>query len=281
MRCAQSGLQNPHLWPEDYAVLCALRGAILGAQKKRWAAGRHFARAFWAKPLRPDVVVLGSRMVYRDQLPYRVFPPVDWGLQREIRQKRFAPFNKLYLVQHRVIARQPCNFDMILLDWSDLALDQKAQRLLNDPSRLQKLWDALRGVDKIAEDDPRYQSLEAMLSVRMDQLPVPDAIDRTRSVVRQMPDAPLYHKRLADLYEADGDDSRARLSLADALACDPDNPFLVFAMGQFLIRNGATGQGEREILHAADLDDASAAIQGGSRSNLSSAREKGKSQEIP
>ena len=124
---AKAGLENENLWPEDYAVLCAVMAAALGAQKKRWSAGRHFARSFWAKPLRPDVIVLGSRMVYRDQLPFRLFPPVDWGLQRFVRRRRFPPFNSLYLVQLKVVVRVPCNFDMVLVDWSELALDQKAK----------------------------------------------------------------------------------------------------------------------------------------------------------
>ena len=261
-KLARGGLENPHLWPEDYAVLSALRGAILGAQKKRWGAGRYFAQAFWAKPLRPDVVVLGSRMVYRDQLPFRLFPPADWGLQREIRQRRFAPFNNLYLVQQRVIARQPCNFDMILLDWSDLALDQKARRLFSDQTRMQLLATGLKGVKTIPADDPRVTSLDTMLQVQLGDLKPTKAIDMARQIVVHVPENPLYHKRLADLYESEGDLTRARLSLAEALTCDPDNPFLVFAMGRFLVRTGSSGQGEAQILHAADLDETTAAIQG-------------------
>lgn len=261
-KLARIGLENPNLWPEDFAVLCALRGAILGAQKKRWSAGRFFARGFWAKPLRPDVVVLGSRMLYRDQLPHRLFPPTDWGLQREIRQRRFAPFNNLYLVQNKVIARQPCNFDMILFDWSELAIDQKARRLHSDRSRLQNLADGLRGAKTMSDDDPRVRSLDMSLQVRMGAMGRSDAIDAARQIVACAPDNPLYHKRLAELYEGEGDIAQARLSLAEALTCDPDNPFLIFAMGCFLIRIGAEGQGEAQVLQAADTDDTTAAIQG-------------------
>lgn len=259
---AQAGLENPHLWPEDFAVLCALRGAILGAQKKRWAAGRYFAKAFWIKPLRPDVVVLGSRMLYRDQLPYRQFPPVDWRLQRRLRQRRFAPFNNLYLVQHKVIARQPCNFDMILLDWSDLSLDQRARRLPDSPARLGSLETAIRALDDVPDDDPSVMSLMAILQHHTGQLPVSKAIDITRKIVAGSPENALYNKRLADLFLAAGETRQARLSMAEALACDPDNPFLVFAMGRMLQRIGAIEQGEQQILHAAELDEATAAIQG-------------------
>lgn len=259
---ARDGLENPHLWPEDHAVLTALRGAILGARKKRWAAGRHFAKAFWAKPLRPDVVVLGSRMLYRDQLPARLFPPVDWSLQRRLRQRRFPPFNNLYLVQHKVIVRAPCNFDMILLDWSDLSLDQRARRLQDSGPRLQALRAGLTAIDDVPEQNPAVESLSSLLQWRMGEVAVETAIDAARDVVVRCPDNPLYHKRLAELYADAGDRRQARLTMAEALACDPDSAFLVFAMGQLLVRIGAEEQAEAQILHAAELDDITAAIQG-------------------
>ncbi len=259
---AREGLENPHLWPEDHAVLCAVQAAVLGAQKKRWAAGRHFAKAFWAKPLRPDVIVLGSRMLYRDQLPFRLFPPADWGLQRQVRQRRFPPFNNLYLVQHKVIVRQPCNFDMILLDWSDLSLDQRARRLLDSPARLEALMAGVRAARGSAPDEVAEQSVLTLLEFHTGQLSGPQAIDAARRVAGQRPDQPLYHKRLAELYAWQDDGRRARLTMAEGLACDPDNPFMVFAMGQLLRRIGASGQGDQQILHAAGMEDATAAIQG-------------------
>lgn len=261
-RLARDGLENPHLWPEDHAVLCALRGAVLGAQKKRWAAGRQFAKAFWAKPLRPDVVVLGSRMLYRDQLPQRLFPPVDWALQRKLRQRRFAPFNNLYLVQHKVIVRQPCNFDMILLDWADLSLDQRARRLPESTARLEALEAGLGAIDDLSSDDPAGQSIASHIRYLAGGASTASTIDIARAMVNRCPDQPLYQKRLAELYADAGDTRQARLSMAEALACDPDNAFLVFATGRVLMRIGATDQAERQILHAAELDDATAAIQG-------------------
>lgn len=259
---AREGLENPHLWPEDHAVLTALQGAILGARKKRWAAGRNFAKAFWAKPLRPDIIVLGSRMLYRDQLPLRLFPPVEWRLQRKLRQRRFAPFNNLYLVQHKVIVRAPCNFDMILLDWSDLSLDQRARRLPDSAARLESLQAGLNAIEDLSSDDPAVLSLTTLLRLYTGETALGRAIDVSRDVVNRCPDQPLYHKRLAELYADAGDTGQARLKMAEALACDPDNPFLVFATGQLLTRIGAVEQGEAQILHAAELDDVTAAIQG-------------------
>lgn len=259
---AREGLKNPHLWPEDYAVLCALRGAVLGAQKKRWAAGREFAKAFWAKPLRPDVIVFGSRMLYRDQLPFRLFPPVDWHLQRQLRQRRFAPFNNLYLVQNKVAVRAPCNLDMILLDWADLSLDQRARRLHDSPARLEALKTGLDVATDLSSDDPAVQSLRFSLERHTGEIQPSRAIDKARYVVSQHPDQALYHKRLAELLADEGDTRQARLAMADALACDPENPFLVFATGLLLMRIDVQQQGERQVLHAAEIDNGTAAIQG-------------------
>ncbi|MCG7519638.1 hypothetical protein [Ruegeria sp. Ofav3-42] len=253
-------LKSKDLWPEDYAVLCALRCAILGRLKRRWQAAVSFSRAYWAKPLRPDVVVLGSRAFYRDQLALRVLPPTDWSLQWYLRRPWFN-FNS-HVAQRKALIRLPCNFDMILLDWSDLALDQKAKRLLTDPSRIQLLTDGLVRAGDIPEDDPRRKSLQIVLNTHMGDISKSNAIDASRKVVSLRPENPLYHIRLACLFEGEGDLPKARLSMAEALACDPDNPFLIFAMGRFLERTGSVEQGENQILSAADIDVATASIQG-------------------
>ena len=256
----EEALTNDNLWPEDYAVLCALRCAVLGRLKKRWRAAKSFSQAFWAKPLRPDVVVLGSRAFYRDQLALRLLPPTDWSLQYGLRRPWFN-FNS-HVAQRKALIRLPCNFDMILLDWSDLALDQKAKRLFGNTARLEMLAVGLSRVTEIPDDDPRKKSLTVILQMHLGELSKAEAIDASRKVVFERPENPLYHKRLAELYEAEGDLAQARMTMAEALACDPDNPFLIFAMGRFLQRTGAVEQGERQILNAADLEDSTAAIQG-------------------
>ncbi|WP_170764459.1 hypothetical protein [Ruegeria lacuscaerulensis] len=256
----EDALKNDNLWPEDYAVLCALRCAVLGRLKKRWRAAKSFNQAFWAKPLRPDVVVLGSRAFYRDQLALRLLPPTDWSLQKSLRRPWFN-FNS-HVAQRKALIRLPCNFDMVLLDWSDLALDQKAKRLFGSSSRLEMLAGGLERAAEISIEDPRRKSLAAVLQTHLGGLSRSEAIGISRKVVSERPDNPLYHKRLAELYEAEGDLSQARLAMAEALACDPDNPFLIFAMGRFLQRTDAVEQGETQILNSADLDDTTAAIQG-------------------
>ena len=255
-----AALKDENLWPEDYAVLCAVRCAIQGHLKKRWQAAQSFCQAFWAKPLRPDVVVLGSRAFYRDELALRLLPPADWSLQRVMRRPWFN-FNS-HVAQRKVLVRLPCNFDVLLLDWADLALDQKARRLFQSANRLEMLQANLERMTDLPDEDPRVMSFNAILQKHMGQFSNAQAIDITRKVLSHHPDNPLYHKRLSELYEADGDLPKARLTLAEALACDPENPFLIFAMGRFLERSGAVEQGENQILQAADLDEATVAIQG-------------------
>ncbi|WP_170784412.1 tetratricopeptide repeat protein [Ruegeria lacuscaerulensis] len=266
LRMADLVLENPNTWPEDYAVARALRAATLGGQKKRWNAAREFSQAFWAKPLRPDITIFGSRLLFRDQLAYRALPPADWAMQRAIRRSWFN-YNA-HIAQRKVISRRPCNFDLLLLDWAFLSVDEKARRLPNDRDRLQILQDGLLNMTnlspliQIPENSPSYRSLSGALQLRLGETNLTTKIDQARRVCKDCPDNPLFYKRLCDLYEADGEIAQARLTMAEALACDPDNPFLIFAMGQFLTRNNAVEQGQSQIIQAADLDDNTAAIQG-------------------
>lgn len=266
LQMADRALGDINLWPEDHAVARALRAAVLGSQKKRWMAAREFSLAFWAKPLRPDVTIFGSRLLFRDQLAFRALPPIDWAVQKSIRRSWFN-FNA-HVAQRKVIARRPCNFDLILLDWSVLSLDERARRLKGNRERLLALQDGLKTMKNLSpdaqfsEDSPEHKSLTSVLQVRLGRMPNEKAIDVAQWVCTQRPDNPLYQKRLSELYEAEGDSSRARLAMADALACDPGNPFLIFAMGCFLDRIGAEEQAHQQIMEAADIDDNTAAIQG-------------------
>ncbi len=261
MHVARAGLENPHLWPEDFAVLSALLGATHGARKQRWAAGQHFSRAFWAKPMRPDVAVLGARMVYRKQLPKRLFPPIDWDLLKFSRQPWFIPFNNLYLVQWKIIRRRPCNFDMILLDWSDFVLDQKGRQLQGSRPRLEALKRSVKGATSFEADAPERQSVMALIDFWLGA-PVADCLARNAAALAKMPDHPLYFKRQADMLEASKDISGARMALTEALAQQADNPYLLYTLGRFLERHDAPDQGQDLILQAAELDHGTAAIQG-------------------
>jgi tetratricopeptide (TPR) repeat protein len=258
---ARAGLENPNLWPEDFSVLSALLGAIQGARKKRWSAGRYYSGAFWAKPMRPDVVVLGSRMIYRDHLPERQFPPIDWDLLKFVRQPWYTPFNNLYLVQWKVIGRRPCNMDMILLDWSDFALDQKARGLLDSPPRLTALQDALDRVKDFAPTTPQHTSLSAILDFRLGGS-ARGSLAKNARALADVPDSALYHKRQADILEASGDMTGARMALTEALAQHSDNAFLLYVLGRFLERIGEQDQCDQLILQAAELDIGTAMIQG-------------------
>ncbi|WP_254439148.1 hypothetical protein [Ruegeria arenilitoris] len=280
LQMVDRALNDANIWPEDHAVARALRAAILGARKKRWLAAREFSLAFWAKPLRPDVIVFGSRLLFRDQLAFRALPPLDWSVQKSVRRPWFN-FNA-HVAQRKVIAKRPCNFDLVLLDWSILSLDQRARRLDSDRERLLSLLDGLETMKNLApeaqfpEESPEHRSLKSILHVRLGQMSNVNAIDIAKWVCSQRKDNPLYLKRLAELYEAEGDFSRARLAMADAMASDPGNPFLVFAMGCLLARIGAEGQSDRLLLEAADLDDNTAAIQGAAGQLLLQRGQKGK-----
>ncbi|SMO47792.1 hypothetical protein [Ruegeria faecimaris] len=266
LEMTEAAFENPHIWPEDFAVVTALQAAIFGGQKKRWKAAQVFSRAFWTKPMRPDVIIFGSRLLYREQIAQRAMPPMDWVMQKAIRRPWFN-YNA-HVAQRKVLGRPPCNFDLILLDWASLSVDQRARRLTSNRSRLQTLADGLESSTQLPEDvcisreDPRFEGVQSLLRLHLGDTSLAQSLDIARKVAKRLPDNPLYLKRLAELYEKDGDFVNGRLAMADALACDPGNPFLVFAMGQYLERNGAEEQGQNQIIQAGELDDNTAAIQG-------------------
>lgn len=266
LELTEQALAHSGLWPEDHAVATALQAAIFGGQKKRWKAALSFSRAFWAKPMRPDVTIFGSRLVYRDQIAHRAMPPMDWVVLRAIRRPWFN-YNA-HVAQRKVLGRLPCNLDLILLDWSQLAIDQRARRLVSNSTRLSLIFEGLKNSTqlppeaRLSAEEPGYQSLRTLLEVRLGEKPLSAAIDDARRTVRVFPDSAFYFKRLADYYEMDGDFANGRLVMADALACDPGNPFLIFATGQYLESNGALEQGQNQIIQAAELDENTALIQG-------------------
>ena len=87
-------------------------------------------------------------------------------------------------------------------------------------------------------------------------------IDEAKLLVAQEPENLLFNKRLADLFEADGDAAAARFAHANALAISPDNSFVMYCMGQFLVRVGAIEQGQNQIIEAADLSPQCATVHG-------------------
>lgn len=258
---AKAGLNNPHLWPEDFAALTAVLAMLLGSQGRRWGGSVEVSRAFWAKPMRPDVIVMASRMLYRNQIAARLFPPIDWDVLKSVRQPWFPPFNNLYLVQHQMMKRRPCNWDVVLLDWHELALDRKATRLLQDSTRLSALENGLKAQSNIEPSAPAYISLQATLRFRLGGS-LDQAIDATRRAIAGAPKSVLYRKRLADLMEAAGDMRGAHMEWCHVLAEAPENPFTLFTMAQFFQRFGDSEQATSFFLAAAKHDEHSAMIQG-------------------
>ncbi|MGJ8621924.1 MAG: tetratricopeptide repeat protein [Yoonia sp.] len=259
---AQDALRSPDLWPDEWASLMAIAATLFSGMDDRLNASQHMARAFWAKPLRPDVVILATRMIRRKALDPNLFPPCDWDVQRTLVRPYFTPFQNMFLVPWRMLRRRPSNFDLLLLDWPELTVDRKAGRLLADKARLQLLADWQEQVHRVPPDAPARQSLAALLDFRLGGDSA-KAIAAMQSVLHDAPDSALYHKRLADIFEASGQPTRARDTLETALACNPTCPFVTHALGHLLLRQGDQKRGEALILHAAAISQGSdVAIQG-------------------
>lgn len=259
---AAKGLGSPDLWPDEWASLKAITARLLGAQGKRRQAGAQMADAFWAKPLRPDVVLIATAMLRRNQLAKDLFPPIDWDVQRSLVRPFFPPFQDMFVVARKIVRLRPCNFDMILLDWHALCVDQKARRILGDRSRLKMVVAWQDRVSRVPPHAASRRSLAAMLDFRLG-CSDHDAVTAMQGVLQDRPEKALYHKRLADIYDASGSRSKARDAMTAALDCAPDCPFMRYALGDLLIRQKDTQQGEAHILRAADISVSSdVAIQG-------------------
>jgi tetratricopeptide (TPR) repeat protein len=259
---ARQGLSHPDLWPEDHAVLTAILAGALAAQGKRAVASKTFARAFWAKPTRPDVAVIGSRLLYRDSLNTEDYPPIDWELLARVRRPWYPPFINLSLVQHRVIRRRPVNFDLVVMDWSELSLDSRARRLFSDHDRLDLLRRGLLKADPEGEHQPGVASALAAVELRLRISDKASCIARSEGAVVAKPDDLLLRKRHADLLEATGDVAAARCQYEEIVEEAPNDAHLTFAYGQFLIRNDEVEAGEAHVLAAAAKAPRAAAIHG-------------------
>lgn len=258
---ARAGLQSPDLWPEDHAVLTAVLAAAVSAQGRRAEASDLFARAFWAKPARPDVVVIGSRLLYRGVLDRAAFPPIDWDLLSRVRRPWFPPFINLSLVQHRFIRRRPVNFDLLLLDWGDLALDRRARRLSLDRTRLKALRKGLMAAGPEGTPCPSADSALALIEMRLGA-PADACLSRSEAALAADPANPVLLKRHADLLAEGGDPAAAHAIYRGMVTGAGSNGFVRFAFGLALIRDGAEEEGEDLVLDAARAAPASAAIQG-------------------
>ena len=251
----EAALAHPRQWQENYVTALAVEAHILGALGQRHRARRAFLRAFWQKPMLPDVTVIGTFMIKRRRLrPGAVLPfDRDTLLMLPVRYQQ----TNILVQQARILRRRASDLSTIAIEWPDFAIDGKVARLLNSPRDLAALRDRI-------EADARFapgtlpDSFCAMLEARMGR--VEPALARNSEAREANPSAPLIAKRQAEILSLAGDHAGALLEMEACRAMAPDHAFWHYLTGQIHRRAGDPGAARASMDRASAMDDSTAEL---------------------
>ena len=223
----RAALAHPGQWQENTVTALAVEAHILGALGRRHGARRSFLRAFWQKPMLPDVTVIGTFMIKRRRLrPGRVLPfDRDTLLMLPIPHQ----VTNIQLQQARILRRRAVDLSTIAIEWPDFAIDGKLARLLGSRRDLAALRDRIEAHPDFAPGT-LPDSFCALLEARMGRLDAARA--RNAAARAASPDAPLIAKRQAEILSLAGDHAGALRELAACRAMAPDHAFWHYLEGR-------------------------------------------------
>ncbi len=251
----RAALAHPDQWQENTVTALAVEAHILGALGRRHGARRSFLRAFWQKPMLPDVTVIGTFMIKRRRLrPGRVLP-----FDRDTVLMLPIPYQQTNILvqQARILRRRAADLSTIAIEWPDFAIDGKVARLLDTPRDLAAVRDRI-------EADPRFapgtlpDSFCALLDARMGRLDA--ALARNSETREANPDAPLIAKRQAEILSLRGDHAGALREMAACRAMAPDHAFWHYLTGRIHLTAGDSKAARAAMERAAEMDDSTAEL---------------------
>ena len=251
----ETALAHPNQWQENYISGLAIRAHILGALGKRFGARRSFLRAFWQKPMLPDVTVLGSFMIKRGRLKPGATLPFDRATLMAL-PVRYQQTN-IVVQQAKILRRRAADLSSIAIEWPWFPLDGKTGRLLQSTQELEAMRTRLLAHEACVPGAGPF-SFCALLEARMGRLD--DAFDRNAEAMAQAPDDPLVRKRQAEILMARGDHAGA---LAEMDACRtgaPDHAFWHFLTGQIHEQAGDIAAARACFEQASAMDDSTAEL---------------------
>ena len=255
LRLVEQALEHPHQWQENYITALAVRAHILGALGRRIGARRSFLRAFWQKPMLPDVVVIGTFMIKRRRLRPGATLPFDLATLKAL-PIRYQQTNIL-LQQNKILRRRASDLSSIAIEWPYFAMDGKTDRLLSAPDSLAQMRARLEQQGDNSPGGGPY-SFCALLDARMGRLDA--ALERNGKAVQHAPDDPLVRKRQAEILMMRGDYEAALAEMDHCMACAPDHAFWHFLKGLIHERTGdlTTARAQHEV--ACAMDDSTAEL---------------------
>ncbi len=251
----ERALADPHQWQENYISGLAVRAHILGALGRRKRARRSFLRAFWQKPMLPDITVIGTFMIKRRRLRPGATLPFDRDTLLVL-PVRYQQTN-IVVQQNKILRRRASDLSTIAIEWPWFAMDGKTDRLLNAPHELQKMQARLAEHHGGVPGAGPF-SFGALLEARMGR---PErALEMNAGAIEAAPDDPMARKRQAEFLMVLGDHAGALAEVEHARACAPDHAFWHFLTG--LIHEAAGDATAARACHeaACAMDDSTAEL---------------------
>src|SRR6056297_1753233 len=251
----ETALAHPNQWQENTVTALAVEAHILGALGRRHGARRSFLRAFWQKPMLPDVTVIGTFMIKRRRLRPGAVLPFD----RDTLLMLPIPYQQTNILvqQARILRRRASDLSTIAIEWPHFAIDGKIARLLDSPRDLTALRDRI-------EADPRFapgtlpDSFCALLDARMGRIEA--ALARNSEARAAQPDAPLIAKRQAEILSLGGDHAGALTEMEACRAMAPDHAFWHYLTGRIHLAAGDSQAARAAMDRASAMDDSTAEL---------------------
>jgi tetratricopeptide (TPR) repeat protein len=250
-----AALAHPHQWQENYITALAVEAHIRGALGQRHRARRAFLRAFWQKPMLPDVTVIGTFMIKRRRLrPGAVLPfDRDTVLMLPIRYQQ----TNILVQQARILRRRASDLSTIAIEWPDFAIDGKVARLLGSPRELLALRDRIEAAPGFAPGT-LPDSFCALLDARAGQLDA--ALARNSEARTAQPGEPLIAKRQAEILMLRGDHAGALREMEACRAMAPDHAFWHYLTGCIHLAAGDPQAARAALARARAMGDSTAEL---------------------
>ncbi|MBC7164271.1 MAG: hypothetical protein H5U15_04640 [Roseovarius sp.] len=251
----KAALAHPHQWQENHVTALAVEAHIRGALGQRHRARRAFLRAFWQKPMLPDVTVIGTFMVKRGRLRPGATLPFD----RDTILMLPIPYQQTNILvqQGRILRRRAADLSTIAIEWPWFSMEGKVARLLASRPDLEALRARI-------ERDARFapgtlpDSFCALLEARAGRLD--EALARNGAALEVSPEEPLIHKRQAEILCLRGDHAGALRHMETCRAHAPDHAFWHFLTGHIHREAGNLVAARAAMARAAAMDDSTAEL---------------------
>ncbi len=255
LRNVRRALRNPHQWQENYISGLAMEGYILARLTRPKLATRSFLRAFWQKPMLPDVAVIGSLMIRQRRLKPYVALPFDRETLMYLPIK-YQQHN-IVLQQNKVLRRRALNLSTIAIEWPWFAMDGKTKRLLVSKPDLQALRRALAKHESYQQKRSAL-SFDALVAARLGRLD--EALTINTEALKTVTDDPLMYKRQAEILMMRNDYEGALAQMHICKSIAPDHAFWHFLTGVFHQQKGNRRAAREAFEVAAAMDDTTAEL---------------------